>query len=56
MVLEDLEKQWRRGRVPTLQSAVELIFWTLLTKELDKVGNLQQKNRIHLEISRAQKG
>ncbi|XP_047656585.1 E3 ubiquitin-protein ligase TRIM58 isoform X2 [Tachysurus fulvidraco] len=36
MVLEDLEKQWRRGRVPTLQTAVELIFWTLLTKELNK--------------------
>lgn len=44
MVLKDLEKQWRRGQFPTLQAALELIFWTLLTKELDKVGNLQQKN------------
>ncbi|KAF7698174.1 E3 ubiquitin-protein ligase TRIM69 [Silurus meridionalis] len=42
MVLEDLQKQWRRGRVPTLQTAVELIFWTLLTKELDKETIPQQ--------------
>ncbi|XP_036446184.1 butyrophilin subfamily 3 member A1-like [Colossoma macropomum] len=36
VVLDDLEKHWRRGRMPTLQPAMELIFWTLLAKELDK--------------------
>ncbi|TSK87544.1 E3 ubiquitin-protein ligase TRIM39 [Bagarius yarrelli] len=42
MVLEDVEKQWRRGRVPTLQTAVELVFWTLMSKELDKETIPQQ--------------
>lgn len=48
-VLEDLEKQWRRGRVPTLQAAMELIFWTLMTKELNKVRTLQQEIGIKLK-------
>uniref|UniRef100_A0A4W4GHK8 B30.2/SPRY domain-containing protein n=1 Tax=Electrophorus electricus TaxID=8005 RepID=A0A4W4GHK8_ELEEL len=34
--LEDLEKQWRRGHLATLQSAMELVFWALLLKELNK--------------------
>ncbi|XP_076844881.1 E3 ubiquitin-protein ligase TRIM69 isoform X2 [Brachyhypopomus gauderio] len=34
--LDDLEKQWRRGHLSTLQSAMELVFWTLLLKELNK--------------------
>ncbi|XP_062840997.1 butyrophilin subfamily 3 member A3 [Trichomycterus rosablanca] len=35
-VLDDLEKQWRRGHIPTLQSAMELVFYTLLAKEVNK--------------------
>ncbi|KAG9264539.1 butyrophilin subfamily 1 member A1 [Astyanax mexicanus] len=42
VVLDDLEKNWRRGRMPTLQPAMELIFWTLLAKELDK-GNIPKQ-------------
>jgi len=36
-VLDDFETHWKRGRMSTLQSAVELVFWTLINKELDKV-------------------
>ncbi|XP_051571617.1 butyrophilin subfamily 3 member A3 isoform X2 [Myxocyprinus asiaticus] len=42
VVLDDFENHWRRGRMATLQSALELVFWTLLNKELDK-ENIPQK-------------
>lgn len=34
--LDDLEAHWKRGRMETLQSAMELLFWTLVNKDLDK--------------------
>ncbi|XP_051570407.1 butyrophilin subfamily 3 member A3-like isoform X2 [Myxocyprinus asiaticus] len=34
--LDDFDKHWRRGQMATLQSAMELVFWTLLNKELNK--------------------
>ncbi|XP_030646220.1 butyrophilin subfamily 3 member A1 [Chanos chanos] len=36
VVLDDLERHWRKGRMPNLQSAMELVFWTLMTKEPDQ--------------------
>uniref|UniRef100_A0A8C9R1J2 Zgc:194990 n=1 Tax=Scleropages formosus TaxID=113540 RepID=A0A8C9R1J2_SCLFO len=37
LMLDDLETQWRRGRMPNLLSAMELIMWAMLTKSVDKV-------------------
>ncbi|XP_055041117.2 butyrophilin subfamily 3 member A3 [Misgurnus anguillicaudatus] len=42
LVLDDFENHWRRGHMVTLQSAMELVFWTLLNKEIDK-ENIPQK-------------
>ncbi|XP_018617121.1 E3 ubiquitin-protein ligase TRIM58-like [Scleropages formosus] len=36
LMLDDLETQWRRGRMPNLLSAMELIMWAMLTKSVDK--------------------
>ncbi|XP_072568333.1 erythroid membrane-associated protein-like isoform X1 [Paramormyrops kingsleyae] len=36
LMLDDLETQWRKGRVPSLLSAMELVMWTLLTDDLEK--------------------
>lgn len=42
VVLDDFENHWRRGHMVTLQSAMELVFWTLLNKEINK-ENIPQK-------------
>ncbi|KTF98423.1 hypothetical protein cypCar_00015503 [Cyprinus carpio] len=42
VVLDDFENHWKRGRMATLLSAMELVFWTLINKELDK-ENIPQK-------------
>lgn len=36
VTLDDLEAQWKRGRMPNLQSAMELVIWAVLTEGLDK--------------------
>ncbi|XP_036408930.1 E3 ubiquitin-protein ligase TRIM21-like [Megalops cyprinoides] len=36
MALDDLEAQWKRGRMPTLLSAMELVMCALLTESPDK--------------------
>ncbi|XP_026063204.1 E3 ubiquitin-protein ligase TRIM69 [Carassius auratus] len=34
--LDDFENHWKKGRMATLQSAMELLLWMLINKELDK--------------------
>ncbi|XP_041075906.1 butyrophilin subfamily 1 member A1-like [Polyodon spathula] len=36
LVLEELEMQWKRGRLPNLIPAMEFIMWTLLVEDMDK--------------------
>ncbi|XP_056607673.1 butyrophilin subfamily 3 member A3-like [Triplophysa dalaica] len=42
VALDDFQNHWRRGHSATLQSAMELVFWSLLNKELNK-ENIPQK-------------
>ncbi|XP_063077571.1 E3 ubiquitin-protein ligase TRIM50 [Engraulis encrasicolus] len=41
-MLDDLDSQWRRGKVATLQTAVEIVFYTLLHCAQDKETIPQQ--------------
>ncbi|XP_066500686.1 E3 ubiquitin-protein ligase TRIM21 [Hoplias malabaricus] len=36
LVLDDMEMQWKRGRLRHLQAAVELLIWVALAEHLDK--------------------
>ncbi|XP_061081036.1 E3 ubiquitin-protein ligase TRIM21-like [Conger conger] len=36
VTLDDLEANWKRGRMPNLLSAMELVIWAILTEGLDK--------------------
>ncbi|KAJ8251717.1 hypothetical protein GJAV_G00224360 [Gymnothorax javanicus] len=36
VTLDDLEAQWKRGRMPNLLPAMELVIWAVLTEGLDK--------------------
>lgn len=52
MMLEDLEFQWKRGRLPNLRPAVELIVLAVLNADsLVKVWILHQWADQHLFIS-----
>jgi hypothetical protein len=42
MMLDDLEFQWRRGRLPNLLPAMELVMWAVLSADSpDKVCEFQ---------------
>lgn len=36
-MLDDLELQWKKGRLHHLQAAMELLIWVVLGEHLDKV-------------------
>ncbi|XP_036392680.1 butyrophilin subfamily 3 member A1 isoform X1 [Megalops cyprinoides] len=42
LMLDDLETQWRKGRMPNLLSAMELVMWAMLTEGQDKETIPQQ--------------
>ncbi|XP_015211568.1 butyrophilin subfamily 3 member A1 isoform X2 [Lepisosteus oculatus] len=41
LILEDLETQWKRGRLPSLLSAMELLLWAVMGEGMDK-GSIPQ--------------